>query len=206
MKSFKTLIILVALLLPAWASTSTLRSMERVSALQSGSIDLLTHAKFLNRKSRVVHPYEWTQTARLLTTQKPETTTLAISLLESALSESPNDPQAWALLAFLRKQDAGSLSLDAEQALRQSFDTCPYCSKALLRWRFSFVLENWDTASEDTRLSAFSGADFLRWWHLDYAYLKQVRDDARSRGIPFDQYRQKINTPMRPNEIGLKDD
>jgi len=179
--------------------------MGRVSALQSGSTDPLAHAETLHQKPSVTHPYEWAQTARLLARQGPEANSLAISLLESALSESPSDYQSWSLLAFLRKQDSGNFSADVERDLRKSFEACPYCNKSILRWRLTFVLDNWDAASEDIRISAFSGADFLRWWHLDYDYLKTIRAEANSRGIPFDQYRRKIDTPMRPNEIGLSD-
>lgn len=203
---FKSLIVLAAIFLPAWASTSTLLSLGRVSAIQDGSIDPLAHAEILDQKAFVAHPYEWTQTARILATQSPENGAVTISLLEAALSQSQNDAQAWALLAFVRKRQLGRFSPEAEQDLRQSFEACPYCSKPLLRWRLSFVLDNWNAASEDSRIRAFSGADFLRWWHLDYDYLAQVGNEARSRGIPFDQYRKKIDTPFRPNEIGLYDD
>jgi len=202
----KAVIVFAALIVPVWAGSSTLLSIQRVSALQAGSIDPPSHAAILAQKQRVSHPQEWAETARLTANLGSENTARAISLLESALSAAPEDYQSWALLAFFRKQEDGNLSPEAALNLSKSIEACPYCSKSLLRWRFTFVLDNWDAVSEEVKLSAFSGADFLRWWHLDYDYLDQVRSEAISRSIPFDQYRLKVDTPARPNEISVDED
>jgi len=174
---------------------------RRIGALNSGAIDALSHAATLQQKARVDFPYEWIQTAQLLSEGSPDQRRLAISLLTRALETQPSEPNAWALLAHLEARDATPLSDASKQAFRRSIEVCPYCEKSLLRWRLEFVLRYWSEIPEQDRLSVFSGADLLRWWHLDGDFLKKARATAILRGIPFDEYRRKIDTPVRPNEI-----
>ncbi|MEM9178106.1 MAG: hypothetical protein AAGA89_00280 [Pseudomonadota bacterium] len=184
-----------------WVSLSTQASLGRIDSLQAGRIDPLQYANALTARHTVSHPKEWTLTAELLARHHPEETALSVSLLQRALENSPDDAHSWALLSFLEKKKSGAYTQDAEASLRRSFDVCPYCDRDLLRWRFTFVLDNWEAASEDSKLAAFSGADFLRWWYLDYDFLHQVREASLARQIPFDTYRRKIDTPVRPQEI-----
>ncbi|MEO1070700.1 MAG: hypothetical protein AAFX32_04010 [Pseudomonadota bacterium] len=205
MNVFSALIIL-ALLVPIWSAISTHGSFARIQAVKSGELDVLEHAQRLSQKPQVQVSEEWVATARELYSEIPEQSALATSLLERALVETPGDYESWAYLAFLKRQEPTGFTPEIDADLQRSFEACPYCKKSLLRWRFTFVLANWEATSEQTRLYAFSGADFLRWWHLDYDYLEEVRLAAIARGIPFDEYRRKIDTPARPNEIGLSTD
>lgn len=200
------LVILAALLLPIWSALSTQRSVGRIQAIKSGDMNPLEHAQRLSSHVRVEDPAEWEATARALYANDAEQSALTITLLERALASAPSDYQAWAFLAFVRQQSTDRFTAAVDADLNRSFEACPYCDKSLLRWRFTFVLANWDDVSEVNRMHAFSGADFLRWWHLDYDYLEDVRQAAMARNIPFDTYRRKIDTPARPNEIGLGQD
>ena len=126
----------------------------------------------------------------------------ARALLKQALADDPNAPTAWSLLAFVEHRISGAFSPDAQTAFRRSVEVCPMCNADLIRWRLDFVLANWDDTPEDLRKAAFVGADFLRWWHLDYEFVASRRALAISQGIPFVQYQRAVNTPVRPEEIG----
>lgn len=197
------IIVIAAVFIPVSTTVSTQFSLDRTDAIADESLDAEIYAGQLIKSDLTEFPNEWIATAQKLSTGGSDQSALAISLLEKALIEAPDHYQAWALLAFLQRQSQGAYTDQVATALGRSFETCPYCSKSLLRWRFTFVLDNWAAVDEDTRLLAFSGADFLRWYHLDYTYLESVRIDAIARGLPFDAYRRKIDTPARPNEIGL---
>lgn len=200
------LVVFIALLGAAWVSISSHLSLGRIEAVSETKLDAADHAKHLMGQDTVHYPNEWIATAQKLAGGSGEQQETAVALLERALEVNSSDAQAWSLLAFLHRQTSGAYTDEVDQALRRSFEACPYCSKSLLRWRFTFVLNNWEATDEEMRIYAFSGADFLRWWYLDYDYLEQVRQDALSRNIPFDAYRKKIPTPVRPNEIGLDAD
>ena len=205
-KFASAILVITALILAVWLGFSTLRSENRVSALEDGRLDPAEFARHLLSQPTVRRPEQWAATARRLSTEGPDEIALAISLLDRALIKSESDYQSWAVLAYLHRQADGLYSEPVDFALRKSISACPYCSKSLLRWRLTFILDNWPRVPEETRILVFSGADFLRWWHLDYEYLDEVRSDAIARGIPFDEYRRKIDTPVRPNEIGLDRD
>jgi len=194
-----------ALSVSIFLNVSEYFSIKRIEAVTDGKLAPLSHAQNLLAQSIVRHPSEWIATARALSVDDPDQVQIAISLLDRALTDAPTEYDAWTLLAFLEHKRSDAYTDRVEASLQRSIDTCPYCSKSILRWRFTFVLDNWEQTSEDIRLAAFSGADFLRWWHLDYEYLNQVRTDALARNIPFDAYRQKIPTPVRPNEVGITD-
>ena len=162
---------------------------------------ILEEGERLRAKGKVAQASKWIETANLISAQSNANDDLAIDLLEAALAVDPAHPDAWALLSFLNTRQAGRYTDASEQALQTSIKLCGYCDKALLKWRFTYVLQHWDAVSEDTRMAAFSGADFLRWWHLEYEYLGRLRRQSLARNIPFDEYREKVGTHVRPNEI-----
>lgn len=194
--------IIAAIIVSARLALQNSQSLQRANDLNQGRLDPVEHADTLLKRSVASFPVEWTETASLVSETSAINDEKAIRLLETALAAEPNDPGAWALLAFLRTRQAGSYSQAAEEALDTSIQICPLCSKSLLRWRLTFVLQHWVDVSEQTRLAVFSGADLLRWWHLDYEYLAKVRTDALARGIEYDVYRRKVDTPIRSNELG----
>ena len=126
---------------------------------------------------------------------------VAISKLRRSLEINPDQPDAHALLAYALALDAGRATEAVNIDLRESFRQCLFCDEELTKWRLEFVLAYWPGIDEGNRLSAFEGADFLRWWHLQYDYLAELRERSEARGIPFAEYQRKISTPVRPNEV-----
>ncbi len=169
--------------------------------LFSGKSNPVSKAEQLLAQERVKRPGVWIETANMLSSSGTRHDALAIELLTRALAVDPYHPDSWALLSFLHTRSAGAFSPDAAAALKTSFEICGYCGDDLIQWRFSFVLQHWENVSEELRMAAFSSADFLRWWHLRYDYLNDVREQAIARGIPFDEYRRKVGTHVRPNEV-----
>lgn len=193
--------VLVCLAIASVAGMHTLRTHFLVATLQSGEVSAHEKAKALLASTHVRNPAEWIETARYLSNQSPRHDRLAIRVLETALDADAYHPDAWALLSFLHTREAGGFTAASEQALETSFDLCGYCDEHLLRWRLTYVLRHWPDISEASRMAAFSGADFLRWWYLEYEFLDTVRAQATARGIPFDAYRKKVGTHVRPNEV-----
>jgi len=142
--------------------------------------------------------------AEALIQSDPSKDAVALYLLRSALEDDPKRPFALALIAFSQSRLAETFTPDAEAALRESIAICPFCNRDLLKWRLEYVLANWIDVPDDLRLQVFEGADFLRWWHLEYDYLKRTRNLAEAEGIPFAFYQKRIDTPVRPNEIGRR--
>lgn len=184
-----------------WLSLEARHDNIRVSQIQAGGINALSHASALTQETRVEHPLEWIATATQLSASQSDQDAVAIKLLENALSADPAHPRAWALLSFLRTREAGKFTPAAESALQRSNVLCGFCEQDLLQWRLTYTLQHWADADETTRMAAFRGADFLRWWYLDYDFLNQVRANANERGIAFDQYRRDVNSPVRPHEV-----
>ena len=184
-----------------YSGSGTFLSLKRIDALESGSLNAVRHVQSLKEKTTVHHPLELIVTATQLSTVSAEQDALSSELLQRALNISPHHPNAWALLSFLQARNARAFDDQAELSLKESFKRCPYCDRALLQWRYTFALQHWDHLDEETRIAAFSGADFLRWWYLDYEFLGRVREAALLRRIPFDEYRRRVNTPVRPNEL-----
>ena len=184
-----------------WLSVESVREGVRVSQIQAGDINALAHASSLVQQTRVDHPIEWISTATQLSASRSDQDALAIKLLEAALDANPAHPRAWTLLSFLRTRQAGEFTPAAETALQRSNELCGFCERDLLQWRLTYTLQHWADADETTRMAAFRGADFLRWWYLEYDFLNQVRANAIERGIAFDQYRRDVNSPVRPNEV-----
>lgn len=193
--------VMVCMVLGAVSAYETMSSSARIKALQSSEVETSKAAETLLAGLNVQRPGEWIAAAETLSSASPPNDAVSITLLESALAVAPNDATAWALLSFLHTRHSDAFTPEAENALRESIARCPLCSKALLRWRLTFTLQHWDPVPEDVRMAAFEGADFLRWWYLDNDYLRQVGGNAEARGIPFDEYRRKVNTKIRPNEI-----
>ena len=76
----------------------------------------------------------------------------------------PSRAFAWATLAYLEtRQAGGKVNEVALDALTKSMDACPLCDQELIRWRFNYVLANWDDMPEAMRKRAFEHADLLRW-------------------------------------------
>lgn len=193
--------VLVCLAIASLASMSAIKTYFSVAALHSGEVSAVENAERLLVSTRVKQPSEWIETAKVLTSQSSQHDALAITVLDTALEADPHHPDAWALLSFLQTRRAGRFTEASEQALQTSFNLCGFCSADLMRWRFTYVLRHWPDVSEESRMAAFSGADFLRWWHLEYEFLDEVRAQAIASGIPFDAYRKKVGTHVRPNEV-----
>ena len=183
------------------AAYEAMSSNARITEMQSNVVEASETADRLLSNMSVEHPGEWIAAATTLSSASPQNDARSVDLLERALAVAPDDASAWALLSFLHARQSGSFTPAAENALRESNARCPLCNKALLQWRLTFTLQHWDQAPEDVRMSAFNGADFLRWWYSDHDYLREVGRSARAQGIPFDEYRRKVNTKVRPNEI-----
>lgn len=109
---------------------------------------------------------------------------------------------AWAQLAYLETRRAsGKVNEAALNALTRSMDACPLCSEELIRWRFNFVLTNWNAIPDPLRRRAFEQADMLRWVGQNSEFLAEMRVKARQQGIPFDAYRAAVKTPARTWDI-----
>ncbi|RYD97571.1 MAG: hypothetical protein EOP61_16515 [Sphingomonadales bacterium] len=109
---------------------------------------------------------------------------------------------AWAQLAYLETRRAsGKVNEASLNALTRSMDACPLCSQELVAWRFNFVLTNWYHIPDPLRRRAFEQADMLRWVGQNAEFLAEMRLKARKDGIPFDIYREAVNTPARTWDI-----
>lgn len=195
---------LPALALAVFGLSSSLHTMSadmRISAVQSGQMTAEGAATRLLQEGGVKNSREWISVASVLSAEGRENDPISITLLERVLELDPHHPNAWSLLAFLRARKANAFTDGAASALREASKRCKLCNRAELKWRLTFTLSNWEQMPEDLRMSAFIGADFLRWWYLEYAYLNQIRESAQALSIPFDEYRRKVNSPVRPNEI-----
>ncbi len=119
-----------------------------------------------------------------------------------AVESDPSRAHVWARLAWLETQKVGgkvnAASLDA---LGRSMDACPLCSQELIAWRFNFVLANWASIPEPMRRRAFEQADLLRWIGPNAEFLAEMRVKAKQNGIPFDDYRAAVETPVRTWDI-----
>lgn len=193
--------VLAMMTLTIGTSFNVFLAHKRVAAIQAGDADLASRADALLAERTVNHSPEWIATATQLSAEAPTHDAQSIELLERALDEDPTRPKAWALLSYLYARRDGAFSPAAKAALQVSLEACGYCDHDLLEWRFNFVLQNWKAAPEPIRIAVFSGADFLRWWHLEYEYLRAVRTEAIALGIPFDTYRRRVGTHIRPNEL-----
>jgi len=149
-------------------------------------------------------PYRLIRMAEYLSAGDQDDAKIAKKLVEKALIADELQPGAWALHAFLETKIAGIFTDAAARSLRESVKICPLCNnQSLLQWRLQFVLHNWDEVPEDLKAEVFEGADLLRWWYQDYEFLSQQEKYAVVRNIPYLEYRARVDTPYRPEEIRL---
>jgi hypothetical protein len=118
-----------------------------------------------------------------------------------AVKADPSRAHAWGLLAYLETQRAGKVTPASLEALTRSMNACPLCDQDLIRWRFNFVLANWNAIPDETRRRAFEQADILRWIGQNREFLAEMRMKAAGAGIPFDDYRSAVATPVRNWDI-----
>ena len=195
------------------------RAMLWTAALLIGAGTLLPIAGFTSRELRtwsLVHADDqtirtelaatwpdrasagWLETLAELGLQvEPQETERAMQAAVRATARDPSRAGAWALQAYLETRKAKQVNAAALQALSKSMAACPLCSEDLVRWRFNFVLANWASIPDDMRRKAFEHADRLRWMGDNGEFLAEMRIKATQAGIPFDQYRSAVNTPVR---------
>ncbi len=118
-----------------------------------------------------------------------------------AVKADPSRAHAWGLLAYLETLRAGKVTPASLEALTRSMSACPLCDQDLIRWRFNFVLANWNAIPDVTRRRAFEQADILRWIGQNREFLAEMRMKAMGAGIPFDAYRSAVETPVRTWDI-----
>jgi len=121
---------------------------------------------------------------------------------QDAVNADPSRAHAWGLLAYLETLRAGKITPASLEALTQSMNACPLCDQDLIRWRFNFVMANWGAIPDVTRRRAFEQADILRWIGQNREFLAEMRVKAERAGIPFDEYRSAVETPVRNWDIG----
>ena len=140
----------------------------------------------------------WLETLAELGLQvEPQETERAMLAAARATARDPSRAGAWALQAYLETRRAKQVNAVALDALSKSMAACPLCSEELVRWRFNFVLANWAAIPDDIRRKAFEQADILRWMGDNGEFLAEMRIKATQAGIPFDEYRSAVNTPVR---------
>jgi hypothetical protein len=127
----------------------------------------------------------------------PQEAERAMQAAVRATARDPSRAGAWALQAYLETRKARQVNPAALAALSKSMAACPLCSEDLIRWRFNFVLANWSAIPDDLRRKAFEHADILRWIGDNGEFLAEMRITAKQAGIPFDEYRSQVNTPVR---------
>lgn len=119
-----------------------------------------------------------------------------------AVEIDPSRAHVWARLAWIEAQQAGGrVNETSLEALSRSMDACPLCSQELIAWRFNFVLANWSDVPDPVRRRAFEHADLLRWIGPNAEFLAEMRVKAKQNGIPFDEYRATVETPVRTWDI-----
>ena len=140
----------------------------------------------------------WLETLAELGLQiEPQETEQAMQAAARATGKDPSRAGAWALQAYLETNKAKQVNAKALDALSKSMAACPLCSEDLIRWRLNFVLANWTAIPDDMRRKAFEQADILRWMGDNGEFLAEMRIKAGQAGIPFDEYRSAVNTPVR---------
>jgi hypothetical protein len=121
----------------------------------------------------------------------------SLEAARQAVAIDPSRASAWAKLAYLEYVKAGKVTPQSIEALSKSMDACPFCDQALIRWRFNFVLANWNAMPETLRLKAFEQADVLRWAGENTQFLAEMKATATQAGIPFGELQSAVNTPWR---------
>lgn len=130
-------------------------------------------------------------------------TASAYAAAQKATQLDPSRAFAWANLAWLESQRAGGVVRQPTiDALTNSMDACGLCDQELIRWRFNFVLANWNAMPETLRRRAFEQADLLRWMGSNAEFLADMRLKAGRTGIPFDSYAGAVSSPVRDWKAG----
>jgi hypothetical protein len=121
--------------------------------------------------------------------------TIALAAARRAVAADPSRAFAWARIAWIETVNAGRIAAPALEALTKSMDACPLCSEDLVRWRFNFVLANWNEMPEALRARAFEHAEFLSWSGDNAEFLAEMRIKSELAGLPFSAYRAAVKTP-----------
>lgn len=174
----------------------------RIEQIRAGEVNAVDRAKQIRLSETPHSPEELIALVERVSADPDQDPAISMDLLRRALAINPRLPEVHAKLAHLETEQAGRPTEAAIEHLEASFWDCPYCDRDLLRWRLAFVVMYWQDMPEEVRLQAFAGADVLRWWYLDYAFLEQIGKEALAKGIAFNAYQRKIYTPVRPSEIG----
>lgn len=134
---------------------------------------------------------------------KPANSIVALAAARRAVSLDPSRAQAWARIAYLEYFEAHKVTPAAAEALGKSIQACRLCDQELVRWRFNFVLANWSAVPEPLRQQVFESADMLRWAGepADADFLAEMRTKAKAAGIPYDQYRAAVATPVKSWDV-----
>lgn len=131
---------------------------------------------------------------------------VALAAARRAVAADPSRAFAWARIAWLETVNAGRIAPPALEALTRSMDACPLCSEDLIRWRFNFVLANWNDIPEAVRTRAFEHAEFLSWSGDNAEFLAEMRIKSELAGLPFSAYRNAVRTPANGwNAIATSD-
>jgi hypothetical protein len=126
----------------------------------------------------------------------------AMAAAKDAVTLDADRPFVWARIAWLESEKAHGVNAASLDALKRSMELCPLCDQSLVRWRFNFVLAHWNATPDDLRHKAFEQADILRWRGDNAEFLAEMRVKALQAGIPFDEYRMAVNTPVRTWDLG----
>ncbi len=133
----------------------------------------------------------------------PDDYELGYRAVRFAASKDAKRAYVWARFAYLEVARTGEVSQNVVAGIWKSMEACPLCDLALVRWRFSFVLEHWDDMPERVRRTAFEHADLLRWSGEDAEFLAEMRTKSKFAGIPYDEFRAQVETPVRTLDIIL---
>lgn len=125
----------------------------------------------------------------------------ALEAARRAVAADPSRAFAWTTIAYLESEKAGRATPEAIEALGKSMDACPFCSVDLVRWRFNFVLSNWDVIPDAMRRRAFEQADMLRWTPGNGEFLGDMQARAERADLPYDAYRAAVKTPLSSWDI-----
>ena len=182
----------------AWLCVQGLQLESRAESLASARLSV-TDAQSLLASG--ASPRVLLAGAEALDLDEPGAAAMAVSLTRASLTQQPKQPFAWAELAYFQTRLKGQMDETALYALQRSIAQCGYCDRDLLRWRLLFTIDNWHSIPERDRLDVFRGAEFLRWWHIDGAFLAEARERATAQGIDFRAYQRRVVSEIRPHEI-----
>ena len=194
----RLILLLGAVLVTAWLCVSSLMIENRAKTFSDKGIALGQARSLLASDAP---PRLLLAGAEALDLSQEGAPALGVRMMRAGLAKQPDQPYAWASLAYFQTRLAGNADALAIDALRRSVRQCGYCDRDLLRWRLSFAIEHWDEIPRDLRLDIFRGAEFLRWWHMDGVFLAEAREKAEAKGIDFRGYQRDVVSHIRPHEV-----